>query len=112
MEGLNYPLVAAGSDEAEAEQPSSLLTLAAAGEAAVNGVFLQAVCDSAPLQDDYGYYISDGVYGAFNVSLCLPTWNGFKGSPNSKHPSSFAEHYVRSCFCPPPSSARNREGHI
>merc|ERR1712107_158885 len=42
----------------------ALLTLAAAGEAAVNGVMLQAVADS--LQDDYAYYINDGVYGAFN----------------------------------------------
>lgn len=73
---MNYPLVAAGSAEAEDEHSSSLLTLAAAGEAAVNGVFLQAVCDSAPLQDDYGYYIADGVYGAFNVSLSLTSNHG------------------------------------
>ena len=42
------------------------LTLAAAGEAAVNGMLMQAVADSAPLQDDFAYYINDGVYGAFN----------------------------------------------
>jgi Pyridoxal-dependent decarboxylase, C-terminal sheet domain len=42
------------------------ILLAAAGEAAVNGMVLQAVADSAPLQDDYSYYLNDGVYGAFN----------------------------------------------
>lgn len=42
------------------------ISLAAAGEAAVNGMVLQAVADSAPLQDDYAYYVNDGVYGAFN----------------------------------------------
>ena len=46
--------------------PTSLLTLAAAGEAAVNGMVLQAVADATPLQDDFAYYINDGVYGAFN----------------------------------------------
>lgn len=44
----------------------SLVTLAAAGEAAVNGMVMQAVADAAPLQDDFAYYINDGVYGAFN----------------------------------------------
>jgi ornithine decarboxylase len=43
-----------------------LISLAAAGEAAVNGMVLQAVADSAPLQDDFAYYVNDGVYGAFN----------------------------------------------
>lgn len=65
VEGMNYQLVTASTDDALGE-PSGLLTLAAAGEAAVNGVVIQAVADSAPLQDDYAYYISDGVYGAFN----------------------------------------------
>jgi ornithine decarboxylase len=62
VEGMNYPLVA-GDDE---EDQGALITLAAAGEAAVNGVVMQAVADSAPLQDDFAYYINDGVYGAFN----------------------------------------------
>mmetsp|Transcript_40292 Transcript_40292/g.115775 ORF Transcript_40292/g.115775 Transcript_40292/m.115775 type:complete len:687 (-) Transcript_40292:40-2100(-) len=68
VEGMTYPLIAGAAElEDEAPQePSALLTLAAAGEAAVNGVMLQAVADSAPLQDDYAYYINDGVYGAFN----------------------------------------------
>lgn len=65
VEGMNYQLVAATTDDAPADH-SGFLTLAAAGEAAVNGVVIQAVADSAPLQDDYAYYISDGVYGAFN----------------------------------------------
>ena len=44
--------------------------LAAAGEAAVSGIVRQAIADSAqPLQDDYAYYINDGVYGAFNNLL-------------------------------------------
>jgi ornithine decarboxylase len=43
-----------------------LISLAAAGEAAVNGMVMQAVADSNPLQDDFAYYINDGVYGAFN----------------------------------------------
>ena len=70
VEGMTYPLVEwAGNEEEtgeQADQATALLTLAAAGEAAVNGVVLQAVADSAPLQDDYAYYINDGVYGAFN----------------------------------------------
>lgn len=47
---------------------AGILTLAAAGEAAVNGMLLQAVADnsSAAIQDDYAYYVNDGVYGAFN----------------------------------------------
>lgn len=44
--------------------------LAAAGEAAVAGIVRQAIADSAqPLQDDFAYYINDGVYGAFNNLL-------------------------------------------
>jgi diaminopimelate decarboxylase len=69
VEGMTYPLVAEAAANSEIEtsqEPSALLTLAAAGEAAVNGVMLQAVADSGPLQDDYAYYINDGVYGAFN----------------------------------------------
>lgn len=70
VEGMTYPLVEwAGTEEEGSEQAdtaTALLTLAAAGEAAVNGVVLQAVADSAPLQDDYAYYVNDGVYGAFN----------------------------------------------
>lgn len=48
------------------QQDNTLLSLAAAGEAVVNGMVMQAVQDSAPLQDDYSYYLNDGVYGAFN----------------------------------------------
>lgn len=48
------------------EDVGGQISLAAAGEAAVNGMVLQAVADSAPLQDDYAYYVNDGVYGAFN----------------------------------------------
>lgn len=68
VEGLNYPLVAElqEDDEHPNEHPSAFISLAAAGEAAVQGVVIQAVADSAPLQDDYAYYINDGVYGAFN----------------------------------------------
>jgi len=62
VEGMTYSLV---SGEQE-NDPACYLTLAAAGEAAVNGIVMQAVADSAPLQDDYAYYINDGVYGAFN----------------------------------------------
>ena len=53
VEGMSYQLVSSTTDENPGD-PSGLLTLAAAGEAAVNGVFIQAVADSAPLQDDYG----------------------------------------------------------
>ena len=42
------------------------LSLAAAGEAAVSGVVIQAIADSAPYQDDYAYYVNDGCYGGFN----------------------------------------------
>lgn len=63
VEGMNYPLVARDDS---VEESTALITLAAAGEAAVNGVVMQAVADSAPLQDDFALYINDGVYGAFN----------------------------------------------
>ena len=44
--------------------------LAAAGEAAVSGIVRQAIADTAQsLQDDFAYYINDGVYGAFNNLL-------------------------------------------
>jgi hypothetical protein len=68
VEGMAYSLVAeaAAGEEESPQDSSALLTLAAAGEAAVNGVMMQAVADSAPLQDDFAYYINDGVYGAFN----------------------------------------------
>ena len=82
VEGMSYPLVsnaamsfdqdilaedAQGGGAEDQQAPSGdLLTMAAAGEAVVNGVVLQAIADSAPLQDDYAYYINDGVYGAFN----------------------------------------------
>lgn len=61
-EGMAMTLVAATADPEGGHQ----LTLAAAGEAAMNGMILQAVADLSPLQDDYAYYINDGVYGAFN----------------------------------------------
>lgn len=50
------------------EEPENTIqqALAAAGEAAVAGVVLQSVADSIPLQDDFAYYVNDGVYGAFN----------------------------------------------
>lgn len=64
VEGMNRCLLSnATTNEAD---DSAFLSFAAAGEAAVNGVVLQAIADSAPLQDDFAYYINDGVYGAFN----------------------------------------------
>ena len=62
VEGMNYSLVA-GEEGADL---SGFMTLAGAGEAAFNGIVMQAIADSAPLQDDFTYYINDGVYGAFN----------------------------------------------
>ena len=50
----------------ESTDQHAIISLAGAGEAAVSGMVLQAVADSAPLQDDYAYYVNDGVYGAFN----------------------------------------------
>jgi diaminopimelate decarboxylase len=60
-EGVNVALATDAEDAGDA-----MMALAAAGEAAVKGVVLQAVADVAPLQDDYAYYINDGTYGAFN----------------------------------------------
>lgn len=65
VEGMTYALVAGATSEEDVDQ-TGIITLAAAGEAAVNGLVMQAVADSAPLQDDYSYYINDGVYSAFN----------------------------------------------
>jgi len=66
VEGMNANLVSECCDNID-NTNSGFLALAAAGEAAVNGVVLQAVADSTPaLQDDYAYYVNDGVYGAFN----------------------------------------------
>mmetsp|Transcript_18467 Transcript_18467/g.42272 ORF Transcript_18467/g.42272 Transcript_18467/m.42272 type:complete len:706 (+) Transcript_18467:75-2192(+) len=65
VEGMNSNLVGQRSS-GESFKSAGILTLAAAGEAAVNGIMVQAVADSAPLQDDYAYYMNDGVYGAFN----------------------------------------------
>jgi hypothetical protein len=67
-EGMAMTLVAAstGPDDGTHQEGSALLTLAAAGEAAVSGVFQQVVADSTAFQDDYAYYINDGVYGSFN----------------------------------------------
>lgn len=59
VEGMNKSLYSS-------EKNSEVLSFAAAGEAAINGVVLQAIADTSPLQDDYAYYINDGVYGAFN----------------------------------------------
>eukprot|EP00980_Cylindrotheca_fusiformis_P010825 scaffold2447_cov110-Cylindrotheca_fusiformis.AAC.7 len=70
VEGMTYGLVAASTDlpdsDPETNAANAMITLAAAGEAAVKGMVLQVVADSADLQDDYAYYINDGVYGAFN----------------------------------------------
>lgn len=64
VEGLNVPLVNGSSPNEEAA--TTIITLAAAGEAAINGVVMQAVANSGPLQDDFAYYVNDGVYSAFN----------------------------------------------
>lgn len=63
VEGMNYPLVAMDKD---VEDTDALITLAAAGEAAINGIVMQAVADSGPLQDDIAYTINNSVYSAFN----------------------------------------------
>ncbi len=63
VEGMNYPLVAMDKD---CEETDALITLAAAGEAAINGIVMQAVADSGPLQDDIAYTINNSVYSAFN----------------------------------------------
>merc|ERR1712238_280985 len=59
VEGMNKTFAVGEGDQ-------GLISLAASGEAAVNGMVLQAVADSVPLQDDFAYYVNDGVYGAFN----------------------------------------------
>lgn len=59
-----------GSRVSEGNALDIPFVLAAAGEAAVSGIVRQAIADSAqPLQDDFAYYINDGVYGAFNNLL-------------------------------------------
>ena len=69
VEGLAYPLFSPTESGGVAE-PSALLTLAAAGEAAVSGVVMQAVADSSPMQDDFSVYVNDGVYGTtFEIRL-------------------------------------------
>ena len=58
VEGMSYSLVTddvvGDGEDAVGEVGGTIVTLAAAGEAAVNGIVLQAVADSAALQDDYG----------------------------------------------------------
>jgi len=58
VEGMNYSLIAEDvAEDGQQQEPTSagpVITLAAAGEAAINGIALQAVADSATLQDDYG----------------------------------------------------------
>jgi diaminopimelate decarboxylase len=48
------------------DKQDNIFSLAAAGEAAVTGMVMEAVAASANVQDDYSYYLNDGVYGAFN----------------------------------------------
>jgi len=74
VEGMNYPLVIQEEENGETDV-SALLSLAAAGEAAVSGVVMQAVADSSPLQDDFSVYVSDGVYGTSFASN--PKWHLF-----------------------------------
>jgi ornithine decarboxylase len=91
VEGMSYPLVASsGYFGGEEQEPSAMLTLAAAGEAAVNGMVLQAVADSTPLQDDYAYYINDGVYGG---TLSKIVWNDL-----CIFETRFLNHHCRVCF--------------
>jgi ornithine decarboxylase len=74
VEGITYPLVAAtggGDDQDKAGGGLLPVTLSAAGEAAVKGLVLQAVADSAPLQDDFAYYINEGIYGGTSAPLLL-----------------------------------------
>ena len=65
VEGMHVNLVSDAASDC-GDEANALISLAAAGEAAVCGVVIQAVADSSALQDDYAYYINDGVYGAFN----------------------------------------------
>mmetsp|Transcript_31824 Transcript_31824/g.46632 ORF Transcript_31824/g.46632 Transcript_31824/m.46632 type:complete len:654 (-) Transcript_31824:830-2791(-) len=86
VEGMNTSLATAGDTGGAA----GILTLAAAGEAAVSGILVQAVADSAPLQDDFSYYVNDGVYGAFNnimfdhATVRPRVLRGVKPSPANK----------------------------
>jgi len=67
VEGMQLGIVSEVLDDDTVNQEDAdMLLLAAAGEATVNGLVFQAVADAAPLQDDFAYYINDGVYGAFN----------------------------------------------
>jgi len=63
-EGMVAPIVEAASFDGDS--PAAFLALAAAGEAAMSGMVMQAVADTSQLQDEFAYYINDGVYGAFN----------------------------------------------
>jgi hypothetical protein len=65
VEGMHMNLVSDAASDG-GDEPNALTSLAAAGEAAVCGVVIQAVADSSAMLDDYAYYINDGVYGAFN----------------------------------------------
>ncbi len=67
FDGLENSVVSGATNVGGLDIPC---VLAAAGEAAVSGIVRQAIADSAqPLQDDFAYYINDGVYGAFNNLL-------------------------------------------
>ena len=76
VEGMQMGIVANCLDDglsviSETEASDNLcirgaLSLAAAGEAAVSGVVIQAIADSAPCEDDYAYYVNEGCYGGFN----------------------------------------------
>jgi diaminopimelate decarboxylase len=63
-EGVNSGIVA--DCLADDDVGAGLMTLAAAGEAAVAGVVIQSVADATTNNDDFSYYVTDGVYGAFN----------------------------------------------
>lgn len=66
VEGMDINLIKIVTDDNEAASNTGLLTLAAAGEAAMNGLVLKSVVDSTKDKDDFAYYINDGVYSAFN----------------------------------------------
>jgi hypothetical protein len=63
-EGVNSCIVA--DCLADDDIGAGMMTLAAAGEAAVAGVVIQSVADATANFDDFSYYVTDGVYGAFN----------------------------------------------
>lgn len=65
-EGVMSGIVADCLADISEDTDPAIQALAAAGEAAVAGAVLQSVADSIPLQDDFSYYVNDGVYGAFN----------------------------------------------